>query len=242
MRRSRIRQARRLGSRRSRRDRTSFLAASKAKASGVRSAPSARATDCSSAGGRRRCIPAPRPGRPSPRTSPRGARLASCDLIATVIGRAAPPSGSGLDERLRLLPRLRSTGSGRGRKATSSARLPEAATSWLAVVVLGRPGDRLRGGRASVFRHTAPGHAARRPRRLSRFRAPPGGRCCGHATCLRASPPSTRRVSRRWIFHAVAEALVDGVTWRVVDATLLAPRYLPRSASRPGGTPQTRPS
>ena len=31
------------------------------------------------------------------------------------------------------------------------------------------------------------------------------------------------RACSRWTFHAVAEALIDG-QWRVVDATLLAPR------------------
>ena len=48
-------------------------------------------------------------------------------------------------------------------------------------------------------------------------------RCCGRSMC----PPVWFRCTRRGLypmdFHAVAEAFVDG-RWRVVDATLLAPR------------------
>jgi hypothetical protein len=141
---------------------------------------------------------------------------------ATVVGRATPPD-CGEDERLRYLRPSRYAESDRlaevGRRQfggiTDAADILGAVSSWVGRELAYESGsslpthgavDTLLGGRG-VCRDFAHLVVA-----LLRARDVPARVAAVYAPGLQPMD-----------FHAVAEALVDG-TWRVVDATLLAPR------------------
>ena len=146
----------------------------------------------------------------------------SVSYEATVIGRAAPPTCTD-DERLVYLRPSRYAESDRlgevGRRQfgslTEAAEILGAVSSWVGWELVYQAGsslpthgavDTLLGGRG-VCRDFAHLVVA-----LLRARDVPARVAAVYAPGLQPMD-----------FHAVAEALVDG-TWRVVDATLLAPR------------------